>query len=321
MEPVAYAVKHKDEEIRSKSRSGGIFTAISDAVLDSGGTVYGCIMTKDFRVLHVRADDKETRNKMRGSKYVQSSLGNTFKEVKEDLENNLNVLFSGTSCQIAGLRAYLNKEYKNLICVDIVCHGVPSPLIFKKYIEFQENNYKGKCVGFDFRNKDKFGWAEHIETLFIKKDDKITEIDSRLFTELFYSHNILRPSCYKCPYKSIYHPGDITIADFWGIDKAVPGFNDNKGVSLVLINNPKGIELFNSIKLELMYHECKIEQCLQPPLVKAYPPPKTRRMFWYDFYILPFRIVVKKYAVIIAELKNKKNKIIKFIKRLLHRVK
>lgn len=127
--PKVYAVKHKDEEIRASSRSGGMFSALSDYVLEMDGAIYGCVLTKDFQAVHVRADRKETRDKMRGSKYIQSRLGETYKEVKIDLEEGREVLFSGTSCQVAGLKAFLGKKYETLFCVDIVCHGVPSPYV------------------------------------------------------------------------------------------------------------------------------------------------------------------------------------------------
>ena len=128
-QPKVYAVKHKDEVTRAASRSGGIFTALSDQVLSIGGVIYGCVLTDDFNAVHIRADSTEERNRMRGSKYIQSRLGDTFKNVKVDLDAQRSVLFSGTSCQVAGLKKYLGKEYDNLFCVDIVCHGVPS----KKY--------------------------------------------------------------------------------------------------------------------------------------------------------------------------------------------
>lgn len=128
-QPKVYAVRHKDEATRAASRSGGIFTALSDQVLSNGGVVYGCVLTDEFDAVHIRTDNEEDRNRMRGSKYIQSKLGDTFKSVKTDLDAKRSVLFSGTSCQVAGLKRYIGKEYDNLFCVDIVCHGVPS----KKY--------------------------------------------------------------------------------------------------------------------------------------------------------------------------------------------
>ncbi len=140
-------------------------------------------------------------------------------------------------CLIAGLKKYLKVDYDNLLCVDIICHGVPSPLVWKKYLKYQEQINNGKVISVDFRNKKDFGWKEYIETITLKNDNGIFKVNSEIFKYLFSQLKISRPSCYKCPYKDIKHPGDITIGDYWGIEKAAPGFNDNKGVSLVLINN------------------------------------------------------------------------------------
>lgn len=294
-EPIAFAVKHKEYTVRMNSRSGGVFTAITDYILQKGGVVYGAILTSDFDVEHIRTEVSEERDLMRGSKYVQSKIGNVFKFVKDDLEKERRVLFSGTSCQVAGLKEYLQKEYENLLCLDIVCHGVPSPLVWKKYLGWQESRY-GKCVSVDFRNKKDFGWTDHVETMEFCKNGKIRHIHSRIYTELFYGHAILRPACYECPYKAIHHPGDITIADFWGIEKAVPGFSDNKGVSLVLINSIKGKECFECIKKDLEYQETEIQKCLQPPLVKPFPEPDNRASFWKDLKEKPFQYIANVYG-------------------------
>ena len=221
--PVVYAVKHKDFDIRINSRSGGIFTALSDNILNKKGVIYGCILTDDFKAIHTRTTSPHGRDKMRGSKYIQSQLNDIFKDVYCEIEKNTPVLFSGTSCQIAGLKSYIGKEYDNLLCVDIVCHGVPSPKIWGEYLNWHEQKNNAKCINVDFRNKTDFGWKTHIETLTMK-NEKSSEIkvNSEIFKSLFYSHNILRPSCYHCPYKSTIHPGDITIGDYWGIDKAAP---------------------------------------------------------------------------------------------------
>lgn len=286
---LVYAVKHKDEDIRANSRSGGVFTAISDQFID-GGVVYGCVLDDKFNAHHIRVEDKTGRDKMRGSKYIQSQMGDCFKQVKKDLEEGKKVLFSGTSCQVAGLRCFLQNDYPNLLCVDIVCHGAPSPKVWHKYLDYIS---KGKVVTeVDFRNKTDFGWADHVET--IRINDK--KINSQIWTYIFYSHNVLRPSCYECPYKSIHHPGDITIADYWGIDQAAPGFNDNKGVSLVLVNTEKGEDAFEKAKGNIIWKETRIEDSMQPPLKAPFPKPETRDLFWKDFNNKDFSYIAKKYG-------------------------
>ncbi|WP_242837764.1 Coenzyme F420 hydrogenase/dehydrogenase, beta subunit C-terminal domain [Ruminococcus albus] len=291
--PLVFAVKHKDERIRMASRSGGIFTALSDYVLDRNGVVYGCILTDDLLAKHIRATSKEERDRMRGSKYIQSSLGNVFELVEDDLKANKQVLFSGTSCQVAGLQLFLGQEYSNLICVDIVCHGVPSPLIWVNYIKWQEERANSQIDNVDFRNKREFGWAAHVESLYMKNNSRV---DSDVFKELFYGHDILRPCCHRCPYKSIMHPGNITIADYWGIQNAAPGFDDNKGVSLVLVNDELGNNMFNAVNDSLDYKECDIEKSLQPPLKAPFPFPDNRYQFWKDFYMQNFDYLAKKYT-------------------------
>lgn len=310
-----YAVKHKNLNTRMNSRSGGAFTAISDLILEENGIVYGCVLTKDFRAKHIRAKTKEERNLMRGSKYIQSDLGDVFLNVKKDLEAKRKVLFSGTSCQVAGLKTFLQKEYDNLLCVDIVCHGVPSTKVWEKYLKWQERKNKSKCVSVDFRNKKDFGWSAHVETLYLKNADGIKkQINSEIFKNIYFSHLILRPACYQCPYKSVNHPGDITIADYWGIEKAAPGFSDNKGVSLVLINNKLGRNVFKQIQNDIDFKKCRMEDSMRTTFIRPFSKPENRERFWKDYNKYPFDKIVKKYGG-----QNLKSKIKRKIKSLLKR--
>lgn len=307
-QPKVYAVRHKDEETRAASRSGGIFTAVSDWVLSNGGVVYGCVLTEDFSAVHIRADSADGRNSMRGSKYIQSRLGDIFGSVKTDLLEKRTVLFTGTSCQIAGLKGFLGRNYDNLICVDIICHGVPSIRVWRAYLEWQEARHGALVNGVDFRNKRDFGWHEHIETLTFDNGKKVSGI---IFKELFYGHMILRPSCYVCPFKSIRHPGDITIGDYWGIEKAAPEFDDNNGVSLVLINNGVGEYVFNAIKSEIKWRETRMEDSMQMPLREPFPKPVGRERFWDDFSNKGFGYIARKYGGngIITKLRRRLGKI------------
>lgn len=301
-----YAVKHKNECVVNDSRSGGIFTALSDLFLPDG-VVYGCILDSSQRAIHVRCTNTIERNKMRGSKYVQSKLGESFKNVKSDLENGKSVLFSGTSCQIAGLKHFLGKEYSQLLCVDIVCHGVPSPKIWREYLKWQSRNEE--IINIDFRNKKKYGWRDHVETIELK--DKT--VDSKVWATLFYSHNILRPSCYECPYKSINHPGDITIADYWNIENVAPEFDDNKGVSLVLINSNKGSDFFERIKKNLLWKETNIENSMQRAFIRAEYRPNSRDEFWEDYVNKNFDYIIKKYGGLTPIWKKVINKAKRFL--------
>lgn len=292
-QPKVYAVLHKSEVVRAASRSGGIFTAVSDWILKQNGVVYGCVLDESFRAVHIRAVCAKDRDRMRGSKYIQSKLGDTCKNVRKDLTNGRIVLFTGTSCQVAGLKQYLGKEYENLLCVDIVCHGVPSPKVWDEYLHWQEEKNTARVLKVDFRNKIDFGWRAHKETLTFENGKSVS---SNVFTTLFYGHSILRPSCYECPYKSVMHPGDITIADYWGIERAAPELDDNKGVSLVLVNDENGEIVFDLVKDSLRWKATRLEDSMQPPLKAPYPEPNNRDTFWSDFSNRSFGYVAKKYA-------------------------
>ena len=297
--PYCYAVRINDEEVRRESRSGGVFTAVSDYILKEGGAVYGCVLRGNRIAEHVRAESPGERDRMRGSKYIQSNTGRTFCEVLHDLEKGKKVLYTGTSCQIAGLRSFLHgRDCSRLICMDIVCHGVPSPLIWKEYLQLYERKIHGKCISVDFRNKKDFGWKEHIETMTFRTNlrGRPRTIHSNLFRKLFLRDVILRPACYHCPYKSVHHPGDLTIADYWGIEKAAPEFDDDKGVSLVLINNEKAEELFRAILPLLTVRMTRIEDSLQPALKAPFPEPADRQNFWNDYKSLSFEKVLTKYT-------------------------
>lgn len=314
--PKVYATKHLDSQVIEASRSGGIFTALSDAIIEGGGVVFGCVLTDDFKAVHTRTEDKIGRDAMRGSKYIQSRLNDTFRMVKADLDIGRTVLFSGTSCQVKGLKNFLGREYEKLYCIDIVCHGVPSPLVWKKYLEWQESRAKAKVVSVNFRNKIDYGWRDHVETLTFNNGKKM---NSRIFKKIFFGHHALRPSCYECPFKSIIHPGDITIADYWGIENAAPEFDDNKGVSLVLINNDKGAKIFKKVKYTLKWKETKIENSMQPALEVPSLKPDDRNQFWKDFKSHRFNYIAKKYAEFGFINDNKKliKRLLRFIKRSL----
>ena len=274
-----YAVKHKNESIRLLSRSGGIFTAVTDVVLDQGGYIYGAAFTDGFQVKHKRATTVEERNSFRTSKYVQSDITGVYGQIKCDLRAGHSVLFSGTPCQVAAVRnAMRNEDCSGLYLIDIVCHGVPSPNVWRDYLNCRQIEYDGKITAVEFRDKQ-FGWKAHRETFTING----FKYDSDDYTALFYSHNTLRPSCFECPYKSTDRVGDITIADFWGIDKAVPGFNDDKGVSLVMVNTEKGEKLFEESKKDIIWEPSNLNDAMQNNMKFSYPRPDGYFEFWDNY--------------------------------------
>ena len=290
-----YAIKAKDPEVVLNSRSGGIFTLVSDIILDTGGVVYGCALDSDFSARHTVATTKEERNLFRGSKYIQSDMGNTFLEVMTDLLAGKTVMFSGTPCQTAGLKSFLDVkgvDTERLILVDVLCHAAPSPLVWQDYLNLIRKQTKKEIVSVDFRNKKMFGWADHKETFELSDG---TVKSTFYFTRLFFRHNIVRPSCYNCQYKD-KHVSDITIGDCWGIDKINKEFNNDEGTSLVIPNTQKGAELLNEAYVNMYAFSVEPKSVWQIALVKSVDKPKEREEFWKYYSKHSTWSVVKKYA-------------------------
>lgn len=251
-----YAAKHPDEEIRLNSSSGGIFTLLAEHVIDEGGVVFGARFDEYWEVIHDYTETKEGLEVFRGSKYVQSRIGNTFQQVENFLKQGRKVMFTGTPCQIAGLKRFLRKEYGNLLAVDFVCHGVPSPKVWRMYLDetiahqgFGKNTVLSHAMlrqkfirDIKFRSKS-IGWKKYSFSLTLTEAVAKGEENSVLLSSPFYenafmqaflSDFILRPSCYHCPAKSGKSGSDVTIGDFWGIEKVLPEFDDDKGCGLIL---------------------------------------------------------------------------------------
>lgn len=244
-----YAAKHKDDDIRLNSSSGGIFTSLAEKVINQGGIVFGAQFDKNWNVIHSYTDNIIELSKYRGSKYVQSNTLFTYQEAKSFLDKNKLVLYSGTPCQILGLKKFLRKEYSNLITVDFVCHGVPSPKVWQLYINNITLNSTIKDI--KFRNKEK-GWRNY--TLYIKTNNtefKYSMDDNQSsYMKGFLNELYLRPSCHNCIAKGFTSGSDFTIADYWWIHNIKPEIDDNKGISLVYINSIKGKSLFNGLNIE-----------------------------------------------------------------------
>lgn len=286
----SYIVKQKDLNSRMLSRSGGIFAAISDQVLAQGGVIYGAGMDKNFNVVHKRAVNATERDELRGSKYVQSDMHNAYRLACEDLKAGRLVLFTGTPCQVDGIKALCPKGCEeHLICMDIVCHGVPSPRVWNDYKAYVEQKYHGKIEKIDFRNKERFGWSDHWETVTINGK----EHDSQVYMKMFYEHTFLREACYVCPYKNLQRISDISIADAWGVETANPEFDDNRGVSLVLINTQKGEKWFLDSQQGCDFKECALEKYMQEPLKGPFKKPDNTENVWKEYNEVSFGKFVK----------------------------
>lgn len=306
-QPEAYAARHRNIDEVLKSRSGAAFVAISDYILEVGGVVYGAGYKDHFRVAHKRAITKEERDEFRGSKYVQSDLTGVFRLVKKDLVDGLIVLFSGTPCQTAALNSYISEKLrKSLVLVDIICHGVPGPYIWRDYLAYRERQAGDELCCVNFRDK-KYGWASHIESFKFRRRDK----ESCVYSTLFNENIVLRQSCGICHYCNLKRPSDITIADFWGGGTSAPNFfADNKGCSLMLINIEKGQEILKAIQNKIDTKKVPLEKCMQPNL--QYPTlihPK-RDMFEKDYEKFGFEKTLRKYGYlgwqqVLRELKRK----------------
>lgn len=290
--PIAtFAAKNKNEAIRLNSSSGGIFTLLATKTINNGGVVFGAKFDEQWNVVHDYAETIEDLAKFRGSKYVQSQIGKCYKIVEIFLKNNREVLFSGTPCQIAGLKKFLIKDYSNLICVDIICHGVPSPIVWQKYkSQFGLN----KNSSFSFRDKTN-SWKRYEIVALNEEKEVIREtVGQNAYMKLFLSDLCLRPTCSNCPAKGGQSQSDITIADFWGIDNFHPDFDDDKGCNLVIINSPKGLELFNSLdNCEKIKTDFEKAISYNPSYFKSVTEPKYRKYFFDNFDRYGFAIYNK----------------------------
>lgn len=246
--PIIYAAINSNNLIRENSSSGGVFYLLANVVLNNGGVVFGAAFSPDFRVTHIKCERPEDLYKLQGSKYVQSDLNHIFRDVKQALLRKIPVYFSGTPCQIGGLQQYLGRNYDELICQDIICHGVPSPEVYVRYIEALKKQYNAQIEKLEFRNKEK-GWYNYQTKITFQNGGKYKKPhDKDAYMRLYLKDIILRPSCYDCKFKGRERHSDITLADFWGITKIAPDMFDDKGTSLILISSSKGQKIFNSIK-------------------------------------------------------------------------
>jgi coenzyme F420-reducing hydrogenase beta subunit len=244
----AYAVRHKDLSVLSASQSGGVFTAISDVILRRGGVIYGAAFNSDFSVSHSRAETEEERDRFRGSKYVQSDMGDVFRSIRNDLMDGRQVMFSGTPCQVAGLVSFLPTVLRrNLVTVDIICHGVPSPSVWKDYLSYIS---RGRSIAkADFRDKSIAGWKVHKESVMLSDGTKVV---SETFKTMFYKNIMLRDSCHACRYDIADRLSDITIADFWGLADLLPHLDNDSGMSMVIPHTEMAAVLLDEVKADIV---------------------------------------------------------------------
>ena len=297
-QPKCVLAYSKDNAIREKSSSGGIFSEIANYILKNKGVVYGAAVTENLQVEHIRITREEELYQLRGSKYVQSNLKNIFLQIEKDLKNDIEVLFTGTPCQIAGIKKFLKKEYKNLYTCDIICHGVPSPKVFTIYIKELEKKYASQVKEIYFRNKDT-GWNNfRIKIVFENGKIYSCEANKDPFMKSFLQNANLRPSCYQCNFSTIPRLADITLGDYWGVNIVHPELKDDKGISMITINNDRGERVLQKIKDKIFIEENEdISNFIKfnPCICASVKPHKNRDEFFKDVESLEMEDLDKKY--------------------------
>lgn len=279
----AYAARVKDAEIRMSSSSGGIFSAIALFILNQNGVVYGAAFDDDYNVVHCRIDSKNDLYRLRGSKYVQSDMGHSYENVLSDLKNGTFVLFTGTACQIAGLKSFLGREYGNLYTIDVLCHGVPSPKVWRAYKEGL--SARNDVFSINFRDKSS-GWKRYsFRCTYKNEEESVHHYDQDLYMKMFLSNLILRPSCHDCRFKEMPRLSDITLGDAWGIEKHSPEMDDNTGTSVVLIHSENGQALVKKIEENVELKSANLDIILPTAADsrKSVKPNRYREKFFKEF--------------------------------------
>jgi coenzyme F420-reducing hydrogenase beta subunit len=294
----SFAGRHQEDAIWEKSASGGAFTAICNAYCNSGDVIYGAKFD-GTEVIHDYIKSVENIGPFRKSKYVQSNMQNSYKEIKNQLLQGHKILFSGTPCQIAGIRNYLGKTYANLLCVDLVCHGVASPGVFERYISYIEDKYKEKVKSYTFRGKKaKLGkLLQHVITIEFQSGKKV-QFENDLFNTAFIQTLLIRPSCSKCRYAKLQRVGDLTIADFKNKHELLPDAKGLDNFSTIIVNTDKGQQVLEKLKSMMKLYSVDIIdiQKTNPPIRNASVMNKSREEFFRDLNNLdPIDRILKKY--------------------------
>ncbi len=291
-----FAAINKNKDIRLKSSSGGIFSLLAEEIIRQDGVVFGAKFDENFNVTHTYVDNIDDIDILRGSKYVESRMGDTYSQVKYFLEEGKKVLFTGTPCQIAGLNSFLGKSYSNLYMQDLICHGAPTTTIWRKYLEYKMKLDKDTPSKIFFRDKTN-GWKDYeVKFDYINFISSINHHEDP-YMKLFLNDYSLRTSCYACKFKGLNKIADITLADFWGIKHICEEMYDNQGTSLVVINSRRGEELFSSIQDKVIKREVDLNKAIEfnPSIIKSANKPNDRDEFLKDLENLNFAELVEKY--------------------------
>jgi coenzyme F420-reducing hydrogenase beta subunit len=304
-EPVAYACSAIDDAVRMTSSSGGVFALLAENVIDDGGVVFGAAFDEDFSVVHEHIETRAGLARLQGSKYVQSRVDIAYAQAEAFLKQGRRVLFTGTPCQVAGLRSFMRGErHPSLLCADFVCHGVPSPRVWERYVTSREEHFGAELIDVSFRDKTE-GWRRFSVLL---KFDNGTQYCETLaqdpFMRAFLTDICLRPSCYACRFKGLSRESDITLADFWGIEHVLPAMDDDRGTSLVLVNSEPGRAALDDVRGHMDCEKVAAESAVRynPAALRSAPRHPEHDAFYRDLDKLPFDLLVRKYcSVTIAQ--------------------
>ena len=261
-ETKAFAVINCDEDIRRQSSSGGVFTLLAQQILAEGGAVFGAAYDENLKVRHICVRDEQQLEQLRVSKYVQSEIGDTYRQAKDLLTDGKKVLFTGTPCQIAGLNNFLGRDYEGLLTHDIVCHGVPSPMVWETYLKCEEQK-QGKKLLLLLRSKVN-GWKNwHVSMHYVDGSTRTEPNSENPYMRGFLANLYLRPSCHACAFKGYERVSDLTLADFWGIEGVCPEMDDGKGTSLILVHSEKGEQVLRGLQGKLKMVEVDGREALK----------------------------------------------------------
>ncbi len=294
--PVAMAAVCTDELIRHRSSSGGIFHLLAEEILQQGGAVAGAAWDPDMKLRHRLIRTRDELAPLLGSKYVQSRMDDIYPDIQELLSKHVPVLFCGTPCQTAGLKAFLGGDSPGLVCVDLACHGVPSPGIWRQYVKELSQQYRSALRSFSFRDKST-GWRRYsVQAEFDGKDPVSVPHTQDPYMWLFLKAMTLRPVCYTCPYRGLRRISDLTLADLWGAEKMAPELDDDQGVSLVLIQTEKGKALWSKVANRVRYHPADLTLVVKsnPRLVQSPDRPVARKTCFSLVGKQPFSEIVQR---------------------------
>lgn len=291
-------VQAGDDRVRHASSSGGMFPLLADYIFRRQGVVFGAAYTKDMRVLHREARNTAELERLKRTKYVQSNLRGVYRKIEAYLKKDRWVLFCGTPCQVQALMLYLGQSYDKLLTADLVCYGVPSPGVWRSYVKYLEHKKKGRMTDFSFRDKRNRDNG-HVCSYVIDGTEYEEKLNSNLYCRMYFADDTVRPSCYNCKYCTPKRNSDLTIGDFWGLDKVKPEMDDGMGTSMVIVHTEKGRAVWDDIKEETVWFACEEEDVLQPRLVGPVLMPKGRKGFMTFYRMLSFPVFAVLFSAVL----------------------